>query len=125
MPKIFFVLAASILATVSAQMFLKKGVSGLGQLNLTFSLSSVISLIFRILQSGWLMAGLFLLGISFLIWIFILSKFQLNMIYPIMVSLNFSFITLASWFLFREYLGFFQILGIAIIIFGTFLVLFK
>ena len=121
MPKIFFALAVSILATVSAQLFLKKGVSGLGQLS--FSFHGIFSFVLKILQSGWLMAGLFLLGISFFVWIFILSKFQLNMIYPIMVSLNYSFITVAAWFLFREYISPVQILGIVIIIFGTFLVL--
>lgn len=123
MPQIFLMLVASVLTTVSAQLCLKKGVAGLGDLN--FSFSNIFSLIFRILQNGWLIAGLFFLGISFLIWIFVLSKFQLNVIYPVMVSLNFSLITVASWFLFKEYLSFVQILGIAVIIFGTFLVLFK
>ncbi len=124
-PKIFLLLAASVLTTVSAQLFLKKGVASLGQLYFSFSFSGIMSIIFRILQSGWLMAGLTLFGISFLIWILILSKLQLNMIYPVIVSLNYCLIALASWFLFREYLSFVQILGITVIIFGTFLVLFK
>ena len=123
MLQIFLILAASILVTVSAQLSLKKGVLGLGDLN--FSLSNIFSFIFRILQNGWLMAGLFLFGISFFLWIFILSKLQLNIAYPVVVSLNFCLITIASWFLFKEYLSFVQILGIATIIFGTFLVLFK
>lgn len=125
MPKIFFVLAASILTTVGAHLFLKKGVLGFGQLNFSFSLPSIFSFIFRILQSGWLVVGLLLFGVSFLIWIFILSKLQLNMAYPVVVSLNFCLITVASWLIFKEYLAPLQILGIAIIIFGTFLVLFK
>jgi len=123
MLQIFLVLAASVLTTVSAQLCLKKGVAGLGDLN--FSFSNIFSLIFRILQNGWLITGLFFFGVSFLVWIFVLSKFQLNVVYPVTVSVNFCLITIASWFLFKEYLGFVQILGIATIIFGTFLVLFK
>lgn len=123
MPQIVLILAASVITTVSAQLFLKKGVLSMGNLN--FSFPNIFSFVFRILQNGWLMTGLFLFGISFLIWIFILSKFQLNMAYPVVVSINFCFITVASWFLFKEYLGYFQILGIAAIIFGVFLVLFK
>lgn len=122
-PQIALVLAASILTTVSAQLFLKKGVLSMGNLN--FSFSNIFSFIFRIIQNGWLMTGLFFFGISFLIWIFILSKLQLNMAYPVVVSINFCLITLASWLLFKEYLGIAQILGIAAIIFGVFLVLFK
>lgn len=123
MPKIFLVLIASILTTVSAQLLLKKGVQALGNLNFSFSFSGISSFIFRILQSGWLMSGLALFGISFLIWIFILSKFQLNVAYPIVVSINFFLIAVASWFLFKEYLVVRQILGIAFIALGVFLLL--
>ena len=123
MPQIFFILAASILTTVGAQLFLKKGVLGLGNLNFSLSFSSIFSFIVRILQSGWLMAGLSLFGISFLVWILVLSKLQLNIAYPVVVSVNFLLITVASWFLFKEYLAFWQILGIAFIILGVFLLL--
>lgn len=117
------ILAASVLTTVTAQLLLKKGVMGLG--NLSVSGSNIIPLIFKLIQNGWLIAGLFFFGLSFFIWIVVLSKFQLNIVYPALVSVNFSLITIASWILFKEYLSLVQILGIGIIIFGTFLVFFK
>jgi len=119
----FLLLAASILVTVSAQLFLKKGTLMLGKLEPSFL--NFFALIPKVLQNIWLMAGIVLFGISFLLWIFILSKFQLNIAYPVLVSLNFCLITIVSWFLFREYLSLIQILGIAIIIFGVFLLLTK
>lgn len=120
---IFLILTASILTTVGAQLFIKKGVLGLEQFDL--SLSGFFNFIFGLLHNIWVMVGLFLFGLSFLLWIVVLSKFQLNIIYPVVVSLNFCLITVFSWFLFKEYLSPIQILGIMIIIAGTFLVLSK
>lgn len=121
MSQTLLLLIISIFTTVSAQLCLKRGVLNLGDLDI--SLSGIFSLIPRVLQNLWLIGGLFLFGISFLLWLLLLSKFQLNILYPIAVGFNFCLITLASWFLFKEYLSLIQILGIAIIILGVFLVL--
>ena len=114
-------LIISILSTVGAQLCLKQGVLALGTLNV--SLSGFFLLILRVFQNIWLTVGLFLFGISFLLWLFLLSKFQLNVVYPVTVGFNFGLITIASWFLFKEYLSPVQILGIALIMLGVFLVL--
>lgn len=121
MNQFIFLLPLSILTTVSAQLCLKKGILGLGELDV--SLTGFFSLIPKVLQNIWLLGGLFLFGISFLLWLFVLSKLQLNIAYPIFVGLNFCLITAFSWFLFKEHLSLLQILGIAVIIFGIFLVL--
>ena len=123
MPQAYLILIISVFTTVGAQLCLKKGVLTLGELH--FSLASIFSLIPRVLQNLWLIGGLFLFGISFLLWLLVLSKLQLNIAYPILVSLNFSFITLISWFLFKEYLGWLQVLGLGLIILGVFLLLIK
>ena len=116
-------LTASVTTTVIAQLLIKKGALVLGDLELSFS--SFLSLIPKVLQNIWLMVGIFLFGTAFLLWVLILSKFQLNIAYPVVVSLNICFITIISWFLLKEYLALIQILGIVIIIFGIFLVLSK
>lgn len=113
----------SVLTTVSAQLLIKKGVLRLG--NFEFSFAGFLNLILSLLQNIWLMTGLFFFGLSFLLWIVLLSKLQLNIIYPVVVSLNLCLITIFSWILFKEYLSLTQILGIAVIIAGTFLVLSK
>lgn len=123
MLQIFLIVIFSILTTVSAQLCLKKGLLGMG--NLDFSLSGLSRLLLMLFQNVWLLGGLFLFGVSFLFWLFVLSKFQLSMIYPVVVSCNFCLIAIASWFLFKEHLSSFQIIGIAVIIFGIFLVMSK
>ena len=107
----FLILIIPIFATVGAQLCLKKGVLGLGGLN--FSFSNIFSLIPRIF--------LVLFGISFLVYLFALSKFQLNIVYPVLVSAGIVLIALASWALFKESLSLLQVLGIILIIFGIFL----
>ena len=119
MNQIFLLLAISILATTGAELCFKKGVLKMGELQ--FSFSGIFSLIPQILQNLWRILGMFLLGISFLLWIFILSKLQLNIAYPIAVSLQVSLISLGAWFFFHEYLSTFQILGIIFVIAGIFL----
>ena len=83
--------------------------------------ANIFSLIPRVFQSGWLMGGLVLFGISFLVYLFALSKFQLNIVYPVLVSAGIVLIALASWALFKESLSLLQVLGIILIIFGIFL----
>ena len=115
----FLVLLIPIFTASAAQLCFKKGILGLGSLD--FSLSGLLGLIPRIFQSGWLITGIILFGISFLVYLFVLSKFQLNIAYPILVSAGIILIALASWVLFREPLSLLQILGIIFIIFGIFL----
>lgn len=117
----YIILLVSVLSTVAAQLCLKKGVLALGNLNL--SLNSFLSLAARIFQNTWLLAGLFLYGISFFLWLFVISKIKLNTAYPVATSLNFSLVVIFSWFFLKEQMVPVQVLGIAVIIFGIFLLL--
>ena len=123
MPQVFLLLIISICTTVSAQLCLKKGMMRIGELHFCFS--KIIPLIFQIFQNIWLFSGLFLFGISLLLWLFILSKLQLNIAYPIALSCEVTLATIGAYFLFKEYLSPFQILGIVFIVLGIFLVLTK
>ena len=116
----FILLGISITITVTAQLLIKKGVLSLGNLN--FSIPNLVGLAPRIIQNFWLLGGLFLFGVSFLLWLFIISKLKLSIAYPISTSLSFGLITISSWFLFREQLSWLQFIGIVIIIIGIFLV---
>ena len=117
----FLLLGISIFFTATAHLLLKKGITLIGKLE--FSFAGFISLISQIFQNIYLLSGLFFFGIASLFWLFALSKIQLNIMYPISIGLSFSLITIASWFLFKEYLSFYQILGIVVIFFGVFLLL--
>ncbi|MDP3990843.1 MAG: EamA family transporter [Candidatus Nealsonbacteria bacterium] len=119
MVPLFLLFIISICTTVGAHLLFKKGVLGLGELN--FSFSEIFSLIWQIVQNIWILTGAFLFVISFLIWLFIISKLQLNIAYPIIIGSEVVLVSLASWFLFKEYLSFFQILGILFVVLGIFL----
>lgn len=117
----YLILLFAIFTTVLAQLCFKKGMITLGELDLSFS--NFLSLIPQVFHSPYLLGGLFSYGIAFLLWLFVLSKIQLNIAYPIAASLNLCLVVIGSWFLFKEYLSLVQILGIAFIIFGIFLLL--
>ena len=115
----YLILLIPIVTAASAQILFKKGIFSMGTLE--FSLANVFSLIPKILQNAWLLSGMFLFGISFLVYLFVLSKSQLNIAYPIVVSSGIIIISLASCLLFKESLSWLQIAGVVIIIFGIFL----
>ena len=92
---------------------------------LSFSIAGIFQLILRIFQNIYLMGGVFLFGFSFLLWLFVLSRIQLNIAYPIALSGEVALATIGAYFLFKEYLSLFQILGIVLIIVGIFLLLTK
>ena len=121
MPKVFLLLLICIISTASAQLCFKKGVLKWGGLD--FSFSQALSLIPQIFQNFWIMLGVGLFGASFILWLFILSRLQLNVAYPIALSSEVIITTVVAWFLFKEYLSPLQILGIAVIIVGIFLLL--
>lgn len=115
------ILSVPIFTITVAQLCYKKGVLELGELN--FSFPNFLNLITRIFQNGWMIGGTVLFGIGFIFYLFILSKYQLNIVYPILVSAGIVSITITSWFLFKESLSWLQILGIIAVIFGVFLLL--
>jgi len=121
MSQTFLFLGISVFFTVLSHLCLKKGVLSLGNLN--FSFDNLISLFPRILQNYWLVGSFFLIGISFIFWLFVISRIKLNLAYPIATSLNISLIVIFSWLFLKEHLLPIQILGIVVIIFGIFLIL--
>jgi len=123
MMQFYTLLIPTILIAASAQIFFKKGVLALGTLD--FSLLGFFSLIPKVIQNAWLISGMFLFGISFLLYLFVLSKIQLNIIYPVVVGSGIILVTLASWSIFKEHLSMTQFIGISIIIFGIFLIMQK
>lgn len=115
------ILLMSVSTMTAAQLFYKRGTLDLK--NLDFSISGVLNLIIQIFQNGWLIGGTILFGIGFIFYLFILSKLQLNIAYPILVGAGIISITIISWFLFKEPLSWLQILGIVVILSGVFLLL--
>jgi len=117
-PTILALLVSIITASI-AQIFLKKGVLNLTDLDLSFS--SLSKLFFSIFQNKWLFLGASLFVFSFVFYLFVLSKLQLSLAYPVMVSAGIVLVAIGSWVFFQEQISQWQVLGIFLIIFGIFL----
>ncbi|OGZ19999.1 MAG: hypothetical protein A2654_02165 [Candidatus Nealsonbacteria bacterium RIFCSPHIGHO2_01_FULL_43_31] len=115
----YLFLLAPILTATTAQIFLKKGMLKIGHLDISFA--NIFSLIARIFKNIWLIAGIIFFGMSFLSYLFVLSNWQLSIVYPVIVSAGITIISFLSRIFFKETLARAQILGIIIIIFGIFI----
>lgn len=114
---IYLLLILDIFLTVSAQLSLRAGAIKLGGSGLS------LSIVLEPLKNAFLFLGLVLYGVSFFLYVFILSKLQLNVVYPVATGAILIFITLASYLFFKETLNTVQAVGIGAILIGIFLVL--
>lgn len=112
-----------ILGVATAQLLLKKGMMTVGPLN--FSLQQIVGLLLSVFKNVYLFGGLVMAGFCVLLWLFILSKVNLSIIYPISTSLTLLLVVVGSSFLFKEGLNWVQLIGVAAIILGIFLVYYR
>lgn len=91
---------------------------GAPNLQLNFSGINILYSILHILKNIPVMMGIISYGISFLIWIKVLSKVELSYAYP-MVSLGYVLVMIFSYFFFKENITLSRILGTALIILGV------
>ncbi|ADK14401.1 MULTISPECIES: EamA family transporter [Clostridium] len=94
---------------------------GAVNLNLNFTIKYLIPSILSILKNLPVMLGIISYGLSFLLWIKVLSKVELSYAYP-MVSLGYIITMVFSYFMFKENISFIRILGVAFIMLGVILV---
>ncbi len=116
----YLLFAISVITTVGAHLCFKKGVLKLGEINLGFS--QILPTIWQIMQNTWILFGAVLFGVSFLTWLLILSKLQLNVAYPIIISIEAVLVSILAWFVFHESLTLIQIAGIILVILGIILI---
>ncbi|OAA82797.1 EamA family transporter [Clostridium ljungdahlii] len=94
---------------------------GAVNLNLNFTIKYLIPSILSILKNLPVMLGIVSYGLSFLLWIKVLSRVELSYAYP-MVSLGYIITMVFSYFMFKENVSFIRILGVAFIMLGVILV---
>jgi len=109
----------SILIGSLAQILLKQGTKHIGPL--AFSFENIGSLLLRIFSQPLVVLGLALYGVSFVIWIFAISKLEISVAYP-MLSVGFIVNAVAAYYLLGESMSLYKLLGIFFIILGTFLI---
>lgn len=77
--------------------------------------------LWELITNWFLVGGLALFGAGFVLWVFILNKVQLSTAAPIM-SFSYIFVTIFSYFLFKEPITGIKILGVMSILTGVVLI---
>jgi drug/metabolite transporter (DMT)-like permease len=114
-PYYLLVILAAFLNTI-ANMMIKTGANKIG--NIPDNTGEIIPFLARILGNWFLIFGLGVFGISFLLWVLILNKVQLSAAAPLM-STGYVFILIMSYFLFKEPITLTKAAGIMIIFLGV------
>ncbi len=116
-PLIYALLMLDIIFTVSAQLMLRTGAKRIAGEGLS------LGIIFEPFKNGFLFAGVVLYAVSFFLYVFILSRLQLNIVYPVSVGVMLVLITAFSYIFLKEALSTLHVVGIAAILFGVILIL--
>lgn len=109
----YLMVAVSVILGAAGQILFKKGMMEVGG----FELSRILSIIF----SPSIFTGFVFYGTSSIIWLYVLSKFQLSTVYPIL-SMGYIITAMAGYFLFSEKISFVNAVGILCICIGVVLI---
>lgn len=115
MNKLLLIITSVLLGSIG-QVILKVGANKLGALAL--HPQTLITDIFRMIRVPEIIIGLIFFGLSFVLWVKVLTKSDLSYAYP-MVSLGYINVIILSYFFFKEPFTTTKILGITLIIFGV------
>ena len=117
--KLFLLMFSSVFLCSVAQLLVKKGMTVLGVVSLSFS--QCINLVVAVFTNMYLFLGMFCYGVSVLIWMVVLSRVPVSVAYPVS-SLGFIVTTVFAYFLFNEMITFNKIMGIGFICLGVYLI---
>ncbi|MGY6274123.1 hypothetical protein [Methylomonas sp. MgM2] len=117
--KTLLIAILSIVLSVTAQFFLKAGMSGEGVKGLLAQPYSVRTLI-CVLMDKYVLGGFSLYGLGAVIWLGVLSKWDVSKAYPL-VGLGFVFTAVVGYLL-GEQVTLSRLMGVALICVGVFLV---
>lgn len=116
----FFLLSASVIASVMGQFLLKIGALKLGQVNAANALSHVLSIV----VTPELLLGLACYAFGALAYILLLTRVELSVAGP-SASLIYVFSVLLGSFFFKETISFTRLIGLGCIVCGVILVVWQ
>jgi len=120
---ILFLIALTSLCDTINQLFLKSSIDALN-FPPTFNIFRILKFIWGLIRMPKLWIGFVFSVISLCIWLFVLSKSDLNFAFSA-DSMHYIFIFLASGLILKERIGRLRLIGTAVIIFGIILVSLK
>lgn len=109
----------TVLTNAAAQIMLKKGMTGLGPLDI--GADGLIATVFRVVFNPFVFLGLSTFVISMASHLIVLSRVQLSYAYPFL-SLAYVVVAAYSYFFFAEDVGLARLAGIGLIVAGTILI---
>lgn len=115
-PPIPLLLALNIVLTVAAQSMLRAGMRGI-QLE-----EDIPRFIWRAATNGLAIGGVVMFGVSLLLWLALLSKMKLSILYPMQQGLVFIGIQIVAWKWLGEGASLLRWAGVAVICLGVYLV---
>lgn len=109
----------SVLLSASAQLMLRKGMSGISFAGMQGG--ALVTAIFKAVFDPWVFAGLSFYVLSILPWMYVLSKVEVSYAYPF-VSIGYVVVVVGAYFFFREPISLMKMAGVLLICLGVFLV---
>lgn len=116
----FQLLLTSVFFNVTANILLKTGVIKSG--GISGEKTRLISDLTHVIFNPFIVIGLGLYGLSFLIWLRVLTFNDLSKSYPIFAAIVFLFTTIGSLIFLKEHITVLRVVGMAIILLGIFIV---
>jgi multidrug transporter EmrE-like cation transporter len=113
------ILVGCVLNTIG-QIFLKKGMTCIGPLNLTGS--HMFHAVCHAFKNWYIFGGFIAYGLSLSISLIALSRLPVSYFYPLSVSISYIFVTIASYFFLGDTISLMKVLGLATIILGVYIV---
>lgn len=115
----YFIVFICVILNVISQLLLKTGMNGVGHFDI--NVSNLFAVVYKVLFNPNIIFGLFLFGLSFALWLIVLSRMEVSLAYPLL-SIGYIVTPFVSYFVFNEALSFSRVLGIFIIIIGVYIV---
>jgi len=116
----YALLIVSVAFNVTANILLKTAVTKTG--GISAESTQILTNIAKVAFSPYLIAGLILYGLSFLIWLRVLTFNDLSRSYPIFATIVFLMTTLGSVIFLKENITVIRVVGIAVMLTGIFIV---
>lgn len=110
----FLLILSSVFLNCLAQVFMRKGMLIVGQLNLAEFLDSLPQMLVNV----WLWLALLCYTVSLIVWMIVLSKVEVSLAYPLS-SVGYVITLFIGYIWMNEGIDFYKILGIFIIILGV------
>jgi len=111
-------LLIAVVVSVIGQLFVKKGLNLLG--NLDFS-KGVIIVFSKMVVSPYVLLGFGIYFLAVFFWLYALTKVDLSFAYPFL-ALSYVLVILLSWLFLGENISYLRLVGVLVICFGVFIV---